>query len=285
MSIHLFVSDLDGTLLHRPDHTITPQDLSALREASAAGIGICLASGRLNPDIEATAAKLGVPCHTISQNGTAVYRLERGRVHGAQFDLRLAQEVYAFPASGSFARSVSCSDEAVYTPTEHVDLGPVEKRVTSPFVRRENLMESFGDQLAPTKFCYYGKLEELQRFQREIQSAFGDRIDALLTDVDCLDVMPAGVSKGAGLQVLMEHLRLSADEVACIGDQFNDVSMFGVTPHSFAMSHGPAAVQGKASHVVDSVAKAVRWVIAHNAHHAHDAGNPLAVRKTSSSRD
>ena len=46
-----------------------------------------------------------------------------------------------------------------------------------------------------------------------------------------------GVSKGSALRRLMEHLQIEANEVACIGDSFNDISMFEVTPHSFTLHH------------------------------------------------
>ena len=55
----------------------------------------------------------------------------------------------------------------------------------------------------------------------------------------------------------MEHLQIEANEVACIGDSFNDISMFEVTPHSFTLHHAHPYVKEKANHIVRSVEEAI----------------------------
>ena len=72
-----------------------------------------------------------------------------------------------------------------------------------------------------------------------------------------VDIMPRGVSKGSALRRLMEHLQIEANEVACIGDSFNDISMFEVTPHSFTLHHAHPYVKEKANHIVRSVEEAI----------------------------
>lgn len=267
MTIQLLVSDLDGTLLQRGQsgHSgISLADRSALHEASAKGLTICLASGRLYPDIKATTLLLELPCHAISQNGTATYLHGGELLHSSGFALDLAHALIRFPDGTPFARSVSCANESVYVEAHYPDHSDVRQRVNSPFIIHPDLASAFGNELQPTKFCYYGKLASLQALQRAFENAFGEQIEALMTDVDCLDIMPAGISKGAGLRILLERLGIAPDEVACVGDQFNDVSMFAVTPHSFAMSHGPEAVRAQAAHVVDTVHDVVHWILRYN---------------------
>ncbi len=72
-----------------------------------------------------------------------------------------------------------------------------------------------------------------------------------------VDIMPRGVSKGSALRRLMEHLQIEANEVACIGDSFNDISMFEVTPHSFTLHHAHPYVKERANHIVRSVEEAI----------------------------
>jgi len=76
--------------------------------------------------------------------------------------------------------------------------------------------------------------------------------------------MPATVSKGAGLRMLMEVLGITSSEVACIGDSYNDLSMFDVALHSYARQHANAAIRDKASYVTDCVGNASTQVIHRN---------------------
>lgn len=267
MTIQLLVSDLDGTLLRRTadgHHNISTEDRLALAKARAAGLTICLASGRLYPDICSIAHDLALPCHTISQNGTAIYLHSGDSLSSSRFDVELALSLLAFEATHSFARSVSCTDERVYIPAEHPQLEGIRKRLSAPMTPHEDLAGAFGHSLHPTKFCYYGERLALQGLQQVIKDAYGDQIDALMTDIDCLDIMPSGTSKGAALRRLLTHLGVEAQAVACVGDQFNDISMFAVTPHSFAMAEGPDEVRAHAAHTVHSVSEVVRWVLAYN---------------------
>lgn len=267
MTIQLLVSDLDGTLLKRSaddHHEIAELDRRALDEACSAGIVVCLASGRLYPDIFTIASSLDLACHAISQNGAAIYLHTGESLHSSSFDIELAVSLLHFAPTHRFARSVSCTDETVYVPAEHTDLAQVRKRISAPMPLHDQLAAAFGTTLSPTKFCYYGELAALQELQAQIQDTFKDHVDALLTDVDCLDIMPAGTSKGAALRRLLSHMGLRADEVACVGDQYNDISMFHVTPHSFAMATAPREVQAQAAYVVPSVSEVVRFALAHN---------------------
>ena len=50
---------------------------------------------------------------------------------------------------------------------------------------------------------------------------------------------------------------MKQNEVACIGDSFNDISMFEVTPHSFTLHHAHPYVKEKANHIVRSVEEAI----------------------------
>ncbi|MDF2958638.1 MAG: cof family hydrolase, partial [Paenibacillus sp.] len=122
-------------------------------------------------------------------------------------------------------------------------------------------MEALGGELMCCKITYLGEIEELLTFKQQLLSVYGDKIDAYIADVNCLDVMPRHVSKGAGLRALQEHLGITPEETICIGDSFNDVSMFKVTPHSFAMSTSHADVKAQAAYITDSVAGAVDWAL------------------------
>lgn len=70
-----------------------------------------------------------------------------------------------------------------------------------------------------------------------------------------LEVVPAGVNKWGGLQVLLEHLQIPPQAVMAVGDGSNDLEMLkGVGPQGVAVAMGNAvpSVKAAASVVVAS---------------------------------
>ena len=57
------------------------------------------------------------------------------------------------------------------------------------------------------------------------------------------DVLPQGVSKADGLEVLLEALGIGIDEVAVFGDAENDLSMLEYAEHSVAMANASDEVK------------------------------------------
>ena len=73
--------------------------------------------------------------------------------------------------------------------------------------------------------------------------------------------MPPNISKGSAISILLQEFQIQPEEVACIGDSYNDIPMFSLTPHSFAMSQADDAVKEHAHYVVDTVKDAVNQVL------------------------
>jgi hypothetical protein len=62
-------------------------------------------------------------------------------------------------------------------------------------------------------------------------------------------VLPKGFSKGKTLQRMMDEHGWKEDEVLAFGDGENDVSLFEVVKHSYAMKNALPFVQEQAEHV------------------------------------
>lgn len=121
----------------------------------------------------------------------------------------------------------------------------------------ETLEKEFGKTIHPAKLFVYGEEEKIVSLDQELREAFREKVEVFISGKRYVDIMPIGISKGSALKLLMEHLQLESHEVACIGDSFNDVSMFTVTPHSFTLHHAHPYVKKQAQHVVRSVEEAI----------------------------
>ncbi len=70
-SIQFLLSDMDGTLL-RPDHSISPRTLDAVRALREAGVAFSLATGRPPRAMQQQIEALGVDLPTAGFNGGSI---------------------------------------------------------------------------------------------------------------------------------------------------------------------------------------------------------------------
>lgn len=67
-----------------------------------------------------------------------------------------------------------------------------------------------------------------------------------------IDVLPKGVSKGAGIKQFIEKMGTSNIETYAFGDQNNDISMFNAVDFSISMKHGSEELKQIASYIAQS---------------------------------
>ena len=67
------------------------------------------------------------------------------------------------------------------------------------------------------------------------------------------DIMPQGVSKAAGLDVLLDALGITADEVVAFGDAENDLEILRKVRHSVAVANATDEVLATANYRVGAV--------------------------------
>lgn len=258
--IKLIVSDLDGTLLDH-EKNVPQRERDALQRAAEQGIALCLASGRLHEEIEQVARMIGLAPYIISINGAYVFGAGEKLLHKAAFEQKLAGEVLA-AAHGFDVGVLACTGDMNLAPETNEIVSYVNRRLLKPMTLQPDLAAAIRDgRVSLCKFSFFGDMEELKRLQAYVESRLGGRVTTYVTDTDCVDVMPLGVTKGAGLTMLLRELGLRGDEALCIGDSFNDVSMFEVTPHSFAMAGSDPLVRRAARYEAARVADAVEWAI------------------------
>ena len=63
------------------------------------------------------------------------------------------------------------------------------------------------------------------------------------------ELVPAGYSKGTGIDMVREKLNASPDDCCAFGDSMNDITMFEHVGHSIAMGNAPESVRSACSWV------------------------------------
>ncbi|MDR0137039.1 HAD family hydrolase [Metabacillus idriensis] len=260
--IKLFVSDLDGTLLSF-EKKVTEQDISALKELKKNGVDVCLASGRMDVEIGEILTMVGEKYHRISQNGAFINTDQDESLHALTFENVIAKEVFEQVRSTDLITIIADYSKN-YTERRDEIITGIESRMFSPIEENVNLLHALGQEVKASKISILGEYEAISELQKTLQERHPETIETYISDKQCLDVMPKNISKGNALKMLIEHLGIKPEEVACIGDSFNDIPMFNMTPHSFAMEDALPEVKKEAAYTASSVGEAIKQVLEMN---------------------
>ncbi|MGG2064601.1 HAD family hydrolase [Bacillus sp. S14(2024)] len=263
--IKMFISDIDGTMMQHGG-VINEQDIEALRSLADQNIILCFASGRLDNEIAELMNKVDMNFHRISVNGVFVYTHENKQLLSATFDSTILPELLSITNKEPFFRYVS--DEYNYYIEEKTPfIHELEKQIKMTSVAEPNLLEKIDKTIFPNKISIGGTKEDLVTLQKQIDETFKGKISTFISAEQCLDVMPPNISKGSAISVLLEEFNIQPNEIACIGDSYNDIPMFALTPHSFAMAGADDEVRQHATHTVSSVKDAIEYVLHYNEEH------------------
>jgi len=260
--IKLFVSDLDGTLLNR-QLQIDEMNKKAILQAMEQNVHIAIASGRMSAEIHGLMSRYPAGSYAIGQNGATIYSREhhllQAQQHIPQIAYDIIQQGKQYEELVIFVHTIY--DEA-YIHERNARTIQYEHRMITAAKSAADLDQQVQQgSLACSKVTFLGDIRLLERLKEQLASRLGNEVEIVVSDVDCMDVTPVGVSKGNAVRLLMEQLALVPDEVACIGDSYNDLSMFKVAGHSFAMRHSDDQIKSEAKYVVDNVAEAIQFCL------------------------
>jgi Cof subfamily protein (haloacid dehalogenase superfamily) len=254
----LFAMDLDGTLLDRED-AIHPRDAAAIARAREQGVIVTIATGRLTSRTHPTARSLSLTAPLICADGAVLACAETERVL-AQSPLSSAIASEALELFSAFGLSrFAFTHEAIHRCALGARYEPYVRVWSHAITAHEDLrLAPVLDEGAEGAVMLVGIGERavVERVEQALGS-LRDQVELISFDVGpgcVLRLMAKGTSKGAALTALAQKLSVAPEHVAVIGDWFNDVSMFEVAAHAFAMPHAPREVKAKASYVLDDEA-------------------------------
>jgi hypothetical protein len=232
MTYKLVVSDLDGTLLG-PDHRLGHYTRGVLSRVRAAGADLVLASGRHFMDIRVLADQVAGlrgdngDLHPpnrgclVSCNGAAVNALDGRLLQSQCIDNDTLAFLLRDPLFRDVHANVFLTDAWL---VEQAEPSLLRYHQDSGFRYR---VIDFGalDGAAALKVFYYGEHEHLRALEAEIRTRHAARLATTFSLPQTLEIMAAGVSKGAALARLLTDTGLSPADTVVYGDGLNDLEM------------------------------------------------------------
>ncbi|MCR6514246.1 Cof-type HAD-IIB family hydrolase [Clostridium sp. LY3-2] len=274
MAIKLICTDMDGTLL-ADDHNVPEENREALKKAVDKGIHVAITTGRLFTSAKYYARMTGVDAPIISSNGAYIRSGDSNDViYENPLSLEETLEIYDILKKYDFRFNfntynsvISLKDEEDHSYKDMNKLVKACDRVE--FIVNENLTEVLKENegnilkvIAIDKENKY--LKEMEKAKEEFK-ALG-KYEVVSSWSNNFEVMKKGTSKGEAVKRLAEMLGVKREEVMCIGDSENDLSMIEYAGVSVAMGNGLDILKEKATFVTDTntkfgVAKAIEKFI------------------------
>lgn len=122
-----------------------------------------------------------------------------------------------------------------------------------------NSFDEIGAKFDSFSIHFKDSIEAAGHYQELIEN-FGDVIDVYQNERH-IDFAAKGCSKGNGIRRLMEYYDLSADDMAVIGDSWNDIPMLESVENSFTFNRSPDDVKQVANYLVDGIDECIEQLI------------------------
>lgn len=260
--ISAVISDIDGTLV-RPDKSLAPATVAAVRALQDAGIPFSLASARPPRGLLGYLRELGITAPLAAYNGGNIVSPALEVLESHPISAALARRVLdMFEAEGIdpwvFTRGAwqIRREDGDYVDHEEKTIG-----YGPTLVERFDDLSSVDKILGPSKDTAH-----LAQVDRKMRAALGGELTVGLSQAYYLDVTHPDANKGQAVRGIARQLNVPVGEVAVLGDMANDVAMFREAGLAIAMGQAGEDVRAHAHAITldnanDGVAAAIHELI------------------------
>lgn len=258
----LIAFDIDDTLLNTKKQ-ISPRTRAALSDAQKRGIRLAVCSGRLPYGVRPYAEELDIfkyGGYFMGFNGGAIFNSERELINTTYLDRKYIEPVYELLRPTNITTMVHKGD-VIFADKKENDYTHIESDVIGlPLNRVDDIAEYVDWDLH--KMLLAGEPETLKQTEKLLKDKFGGELDIYLSAPWFLEVMPKGIDKGVGLEIICKNMGISTAEAIAFGDSFNDISMLKKAGTGVAMGNAEEAVKAAADMITadcdsDGIAKAL----------------------------
>lgn len=241
MAIKLIACDLDGTLMNsRVD--ISDENIAAIERLIKAGYYFIPASGRSTEQIPQKLLDVKGIDYLVTTNGAFVTRLSTKEViFESAMSPEQTEEILRVATQ-------SCAFMMVYTPDGIIvnsDTTAVENLSEFTYMRDalklQNAIDNVHSYYLEKHFDVFKIVLFFSSLQHEHDTLSKvkdlNSYEISVAAKNNVEITANGINKAIGLEALIKHLGITADEIITIGDSGNDVHMLRMTPNSYAVAN------------------------------------------------
>ena len=274
--IQMIVMDMDGTLL-TSDNRISSRTKELLLRVQQQGVRLVLASGRSYCKLLEYAKELCMEAYggyLLEVNGLILYDLASGKRHirkqmgriemeelftyfrqwDVEFMAQFDDGLYDYnPESiikekAEYRRIHNLGEDYPWTGGAFALLA--DNRKGYPNIHYIDTWEEIDRRINKVSIAYHADV--MAEVSAQAKRDLKDRYWLGLTTPKWLELMPLGITKGSGLQALVNMLGISMRDVMAFGDGENDIEMLQAAGIGIAMGNAMAEVKAAADEETDS---------------------------------
>nr|MBL8182969.1 HAD family phosphatase [Blastocatellia bacterium] len=260
--IKLLALDLDGTTLNSTGQ-VPDANREAIRAAEDTGVLVTIATGRRFRDAQPVGIDLGLNAPLITHNGGLLKFAESEEtVHCSLLSTDTSLEVVrvgkAFGGDALVSTDPHVLGTLLYDRISDDNI-PLKKylrwseslhgvEIGRSGVAHVELLEDILPASEVVHISFSGNCGSMRELETTLKDEFGNNITLLATiypelDFTLLDILPPDASKGHGVARLAELNSLTAKNVMCIGDNFNDLEMLEYAGTAVVMGNADAKLR------------------------------------------
>lgn len=248
----LLVLDIDGTLVNSKKE-ITPATLAAIERWREDGNLVAIATGRPTAGVRHVSDALSMRekgGYILSYNGACIFDAKSGeRVCGKTLPPDLPALLAEYAQSREGVGLISYDDDTVlslFEPDEYIKLEAVTINHMK-LIHRPDFAEYIN---FPVHKCLLTADPDCsETYEKELASLTSGRVSVYRSERFFIEVAPLNVDKSTALDEFIPRIGLTADDVICVGDGYNDISMIKWAGMGVAMANAHPPVREAADYV------------------------------------
>lgn len=253
MHYQMLVLDIDGTLTNSKKE-ISPKTFDALMEIQKLGYKVVLASGRPTAGVRPFAEQLRLDMYgnyLLSFNGSKIINC---KTQQTIYEKTLPQSVIASLYQDALEQKtgiLSYENDTAIAGTEIDKYMAIEANLNHIPIQQVTDFPSYI-QFPVNKCLMTAEPEHLAEVEQILKRKYNQLLNIYRSEPYFLELMPQGVDKAHSLQRLLTSLGLTAEEMICCGDGFNDISMLEYAGLGVAMENAQELVKSSANFITSS---------------------------------
>lgn len=253
MTYEMLVLDLDGTLTNS-EKKITDATRKAIIEIQEAGKKVVLASGRPTQGIVPLAEEL-----QLQKFGSYILSYNGGRIINCGTNEIIYNKILPENVISPVCQMVqpydvdliTYSDTEIWshkTPNKYTKIESFINHMD--IVPKEDFVNAIDFPI--NKLLITGEPSIAEKLEEVLKGHFHGYLNIYRSEPFFLEVMPQNIDKANSLQKLLSSIGLTADQMICCGDGYNDLTMIEYAGLGVAMANAQPLIKEKADYITKS---------------------------------
>ena len=268
----IYVSDLDGTLLH-DDATLSAYSRKKIIELLDAGVHFTVASARSVVSLWQVLRKMPFRLPVIELNGAFISNFQTGE-HLIVNDItkNLTADIYSYILEYNcmpFISTFNGKEDCLYyqaMPNDGMQWYHDNRRISRDRRLRHvpDLKKTFADHVVA--FTVINTRQQLKNLANRMMDDFSDRLQMHFFENPYsppwhwLTIHDKKACKAYAMRELVKYAGLKFEDLTVFGDNLNDINMFKTAPRAIAVQNATEQIKGLATETIgpntdDSVVK------------------------------